>query len=713
MLSLWRPHKWLAIGLAAALTLRTVFTVILALSIKLIIDRVIEGDAGSSPAGIVALLIGGYVISAAAAVAAAYLRATAEARILADLRTRAFDHLQRLSFGYYARTRPGDILARFSTDVAAFTQGAVAKPTKALESLLALGLFLPVMIALEWRLTLLALVAMPVAIVFANRLTPDAAAALDHEKQLIAEVLDEVNENLVAQPVIRGYGLHLRAVARFRERIDRLRRGSTTAVFRVQLLAAASEFAVSFVQLATVGAGAALALNGDLEVGTLAAFVALLTEFTWETTVIGSDVLPEITKAGSGIRRINAFLAAGPVVTEALDPLPPPEITEAIRFENVDFSYQDDGELQLDGVTLNLPANATIAIVGASGSGKSTLLNLLLRFYDPASGRVLVDSIDLQEVDLAAYRSRIGVVFQDTFLFDISLGENLRLARPDASDVEMADAATQAGLADVIARLPNGLDTMVGQGGRQLSGGQRQRVGIARAVLRQPRLLLLDEVTSALDPSTEAAVAETIRQLRHDRTVLLITHRLQSVADADLVVLMQDGKPVEQGSFTELHAADGPFRHMWEKQAGFEISADGRAGQISAKRLGAIPLFADVDSQILADLAPEFVADHFVTGEDIFRQGEPADRFHIIVRGITEVIRGHGTDEIVIAHLDDGDFFGEMAFLDDAPRNATVRAVSPTLTLSLDRRQFDGLLESSFGAAEVVRRVAATRAEIR
>jgi ATP-binding cassette subfamily B protein len=711
ILALWRPHKWLGLALAIALVLRTLFTVILALSIKVIIDRVVDGDVGGSAGGIVALLVAGYLVSAGAAVTSGYLAARMAARILADVRTAGFEHLQRLSISYHTRALTGDILSRFSSDIAQLQRGVVTSPAKALRSILALALFLPVMLSLEWRLTVAALVAMPLAAILARRLTPDTGPVLDQEKQLVADVLDEVGENLAAQPVIRAYGLHHRAIERFQGRIGRLRAGSTTANFRIELLAAGSEFAVSFVQLAILGAGAFLALNGSLSPGALAAFVALLTEFTWEINVIGSDVLPQIAVAGSGIRRIDELLAAGPLVVETTNPVPAPELTEAIRFEDVAFGYEQDGELQLNEVTLDLPAASTIAIVGASGSGKSTLLSLLLRFYDPWRGRVILDSVDLRQVDLADHRSRLGVVFQDTFLFRASALENIRLARPDATDAEVAKAAVAAGLDDLLARLPEGIETLVGPGGRQLSGGQRQRIGIARAILRHPPLLLLDEVTSALDPTTEAAVSETLDILGRDRTVVSVTHRLQSVTNADLIIVMQDGKPVEQGSFHALQTAGGPFQEMWEKQAGFEISPDGRAGHITPKRLQAIPLFAEVDSSMLVVLADQFVPDHFVTGENIFREGDPADRFHVIARGVTEVIRANGQGEDVVAHLEDGDFFGEMALLDDAPRNATVRAVTPTLTLSLDRAQFEDLLRTSPDAAEIVRRVAARRAE--
>lgn len=707
--SLWRPHRWLALALSATLVLRAVFTVVLALSIKAIIDRVIEGDT-SSATGIVIVLVTGYVVSAGAAIAAGYLEALAGARILADLRTAVFEHLQRVSVGFHARASTGDIVARFSTDVAGMQSGAVKKPRQALQSLLAMLIFLPVMVALEWRLALVAALATPFAVVLANRATPSADGPLDTEKRLLAEVLDEVNENLTAQPVIRAFGLTHRAAARFRERVDELQQGSVTANFRVLLLSVVSQFAVSFVLLAVIALGAVLAFNGDLSAGDFAAFAALLTEFSWETTVIAGDVLPEIRKAGSGIRRVDELLAEETVTLESEGGAHPPDLDRSVRFENVVFGYGPDGERQLDGVSLELPAGTTVAVVGTSGSGKSTLLSLLLRFYDPDDGKVTIDSVDLRSLDVEAYRRRVGVVFQDTFLFNASLAENILIANAAATGAELEAAARRAGLGEMIDAWPEGIDTLLGPEGRRLSGGQRQRVGLARAILRSPPLLLLDEVTSALDPVTEAAVNETIAELGADRTVVRVTHRLQSVAGSDHIVVLHEGRPVEQGSFEGLRRGEGMFAEMLAKQTGFAISPDGRTGEITPERLRAIPLFADVDERLIRTLAAEFVADHFVESENIFAQGDPADRFHVIARGVTEVVRSDGAGEEIVAHLEDGDFFGEMALLDDAPRNATVRAVTPTLTLSLARREFESLLSASPGAAELVRRVAAERA---
>ena len=712
ILVLWAPHRLIGIALIVTMFLQTAFTVVLAIALKIVIDGVIDDQSSIDAGPVILMLLAAFVISASAAVAAGYMSALAGARILADVRTTAFDHLQLLTLGFYARAQVGDLLAHFSSDVAQLSQGVIKQPLAGLKALTALVFYVPVMALLEWRLTALTVVVMPIALYFSGRLAPDADSALDEEKLRIAHVLDEVHESLSAQPAIRAYGIGGRASLRFGGRIDRLLESSTRAEFRVNVLGTIAQFGIAIVQLLIVGLGAWLALNGDLAAGTLAAFVALLTEFTWETTVIGGEVIPEITKAGAGIRRIDDLLASGPVIEVSQSGGSPPLVTEAIRFENVTFGYDDSGEMQLHDLSLTLPAGGYVALVGPSGSGKSTLLSLIIRFYDPQSGVVSIDGTDLRTVARDDLRSGIGVVFQETFLFDATIGENISLANPEASPAEIEQAAAQAGLEELIEGFPEGLNELIGPRGRRLSGGQKQRVGIARALVRQPRLLLLDEMTSALDPSTEAEVNRTLEDVGSDRTIVSVTHRLRSVAAADLIVVLESGVVVETGSFEQLVEAGGLFAGMWEKQSGFTVSGDGRGAHIAPERLQLIPMFADFDQTHLAKLTHQFVSDHHVPDELVFSQGDPADRFYVIARGRVEVVRATDSGDMVLALLEDGDFFGEMALLDDSPRNASIRVVVPTVTLSLSREDFESLLVDSPRLAESVRAIAASRADL-
>lgn len=708
ILTFWRPHRRVGAGLIVTMLLQALFTVVVALSIKLIIDAVVGGDGEDSPALVISLLAGGFVAAAVAGIANGYLAARAGADILADVRTALFDQLQRLSIGFHRSAQVGDLISHFSTDTAQLSSGVIKKPLLGLKSLLAILFYLPVMFVLEPRLAVAAAITTPLAVFLVNRYSPDADSALDTEKQEIALVLNEVSENLRAQPVIRAFGLRRQSRDRFRQRISSLHAASSIADFRVQLAAALSEYSVALTQVAIVAFGAVLALGGSLEPGTLAAFVALLAEFTWEATVIGSDVLPEIRKASSGIRRIDALLA-NPAPTSSGESKLTPALVDAVRFDNVSFGYSNGGPLQLDSVSLSVEKDSFVAIVGASGSGKSTLLSLLLRFYDPTAGQISIDSIPLTELDAEAVRALSGAVFQETFLFNAPLRDNIVLAESGASDVDLSVVLESTGLIEVVRNLPEGLDTIIGVGGRQLSGGQAQRVGLARALLRNPPLLLLDEATSALDPSTEAAVLETIGRIRRGRTVVMVTHRLQTIVDADLIVVMRDGVVDEMGRFEDLLESGRAFSEMWSRQQGFVIGPDGRSASVTATRLAAIPLFSVLSERCLNQLAENFVAQQHAKGTVIFEEGDHGDRFFVIVRGVVEVSKRSGAGEEVIAHLEDGDFFGEMALLDATTRNATVEAVTPATTLSLDRDQFRAMIEGTPDMAAAVQAVAEAR----
>jgi ATP-binding cassette subfamily B protein len=658
---------------------------------------------------VIALLSGGFVAAAAAGIANGYLAAQAGADILADVRMALFDQLQRLSIGFHRRSQVGDLISHFSTDVAQLSGGVIKMPLRGLKSTLAILFYLPVMFVLEPRLAIAAAGAAPLAVYLVNRYSPDADSALDQEKQEIALVLNEVSENLRAQTAIRAFGLRRRARDRFRQRISSLHASSSIADFRVQLAAALSEYSVALAQVAIVALGAILALGGSLEPGTLAAFVALLVEFAWEATVIGRDVLPEVRKAWSGIRRIDALLA-NPAPTSSGEGNVTPALDDSVRFEKVSFGYSTGGDsLQLEDVNLSFDAGSYVAVVGASGSGKSTLLSLLLRFYDPTAGQILIDSVPLTELDAEGLRALTGVVFQETFLFNASLRDNIVLAENSVTDFDLELVLESTGLAEVVLNLPEGLDTIIGAGGRQLSGGQAQRVGLTRALLRNPRLLLLDEATSALDPSTEAAVVETIGRIRHGRTVVMVTHRLETVVDADLIVVMRNGQVDEVGQFEDLLESGRTFAEMWSKQRGFVVGRDGRSASVTADRLAAIPLFSVLSEESLNQIAGDFVAQQHAAETVIFEEGDLGDRFFVIVRGVVEVSKSSGDGEKVVAHLEDGDFFGEMALLDAATRNATVVAVTPTTTLSLDRDQFRAMIEGTPEMAVAVQAVADAR----
>jgi ATP-binding cassette subfamily B protein len=361
----------------------------------------------------------------------------------------------------------------------------------------------------------------------------------------------------------------------------------------------------------------------------------------------------------------------------------------------VSFSYTGEHK-NLDNVSFTIRRGAQVAIVGGSGSGKSTALGLIARFYDPDAGKVTIDGRDLRTGTLASLRGQMGVVFQESFLFNTTIRENIRHGRPDASDAEVEAAARAAEIHDLVVSLPDGYDTIVGERGGRLSGGQRQRVAIARAIVRDPALLLLDEATSALDPTTEAAVNGTLERLGRARTVVSVTHRLASTVGADQILVFERGRLVEQGTSSELLAHGGMYKRLWDKQQGLVISEDGARAGIEPERLRVVPVLAKLEDVMLAKLAKMFLSERVSEDRKVIREGDTTvDKFYIIARGKVAVLKRQpdGTD-VQVATLQDGDHFGEVALIKDAPRNATIRTLTPCIFLTLQRRQFMELIQS-------------------
>jgi ATP-binding cassette subfamily B protein len=298
-----------------------------------------------------------------------------------------------------------------------------------------------------------------------------------------------------------------------------------------------------------------------MSIGTLVAFESIFLSLCYALTYI-TQYMPTLAQAAGAAGHLQEVLREPPTVTDAPDAKPLPPFAREIEFRDVSFSYTGT-DTQLAGLSVRIPCGSFVAFVGGSGAGKSTVLNLLLRFYDPTSGAVRVDGHDLRDVTLDSLRGQTGIVFQESLLFNLSVRENIRLGHLAATDEQVEQAARLAEIHDAIVRLPHGYGTPVGERGGQLSGGQRQRIAIARALVRDPRILILDEATSALDPVTEAAIHDTLLRLRAGRTVIAVTHRLGTVTEADVLFVLDHGRLVESGRHEELLIRGGVYARLW------------------------------------------------------------------------------------------------------------------------------------------------------
>jgi ATP-binding cassette subfamily B protein len=631
-----------------------------------------------------------YFVQAPATVLREYLVARVGANVMNDIRYKMFSHLQDLSANFYARSRPGDIQSRFTNDLGVIEVAL----TRMLPLLVTLAVTfvasLVTAFVLEPLLALAVVAALPVLFVIPARFGRRASRAIPEQQRNKAMLSNTLQENIGAQQVVKAYGLQEMTLARFRAQLDQLGQSVARGSFLSALPGTSAALSVAFIHVVALAGGAFLVYRGALEVGTMASFQLLIAGVTGPLSSL-SSILQMLLQASAGMQRVDELLNERSQIVDAPDARPLGRLRREIRFEDVNFSYTGE-QVNLRDVDLSIPAGQSLAFVGPSGSGKSTVLNLIMRFYDPSTGAVTIDGQDLRGVTQESLRSQIGAVFQETFLYNATVRENIRLGKLDATDYEVERAAKAAEIHNFIMTLPRGYDTPVGERGGRLSGGQKQRIAIARALLHDPAILLLDEPTSALDPQTEAAINETVETLTEGRTVITVTHRLASVADADRIVVLERGRVVEQGAHEELLKGLGLYYRLWGQQNGFE--EDGR--QVEASRLRVIPFFKNLDGDLLSALADRFLRERRPEGAVIFREGEPGDKLYFVDRGEVEVAAtGPTGEERRLAVLRDGDYFGEMALLREAPREATVRARTPSVLLSLDRERFLELLRAA------------------
>ena len=496
------------------------------------------------------------------------------AHIISDVRKRLFGHVQDLPATYFGRTRHGEILSRFSVDLSAFESSAKTFTTSAVLPLLELIFGIVLLLYLSWQLALVVLLIFPIILIGPRIITPKAVQANYAQKLNESALLGMVQENIAAQAVIKAFSLQRKMFGVFSLRNDETRNRIASAAFLSTMVERTVSISVLLMHLAVLAVTGYLTAIGQISVGTFATFESAFWEVSYNIAHV-MHFIPVALTAAAGARHMQELLDEPTRGADRPDASDLPQITNNVTFDRVTFQYEGSKTPVLDNLSLELDVGKNIAVVGPSGSGKSTLLNLLLRLYEPNEGCISIDGLDIRKVTKESLRRSMAVVFQENMLFNMSIRENIRLGKEDATDKEVEDAARKAEIHRFIMSLPQKYDTPVGERGETLSGGQRQRLAIARAILRDPSVLLLDEATSALDQTTEAAINRTLFKVAKGRTMIWSTHRLTSVVEMDEIIVFSGGRAIERGTHAELLARKGAYRKLWDDQIHRHGAADG------------------------------------------------------------------------------------------------------------------------------------------
>jgi ABC-type multidrug transport system fused ATPase/permease subunit len=560
---LWAHRRTLAIGFVLMLIGRLAGFVLPASS-KFLIDTVIGEGRTELLVPLAAAAAVATLVQAVTSFGLARIVSVAAQRAIAEMRQAVQEHVLRLPVSYFDSTKSGVLISRIMNDPEGIRNLVGTGIVQLVGGLLTAAIALVLLLMLNWRLTLgtvslLVLFAGVMGYAF-KRLRPIFRA----RGEITADVTGRLAESLGGVRLVKVYVAEERERGIFKDGVERLLANIARTITGTSAVTAFSTLVAGGVGVLIIIVGGNAILAGTMTLGDLVFYVFLVGMMVAPLVQI-SSIGTQLTEAFAGLDRIREIQDVATEDAEDATRAPLGTLEGDVAFEDVTFSYES-GKTVLDRVSFHAPAGTTTALVGPSGAGKSTLIGLVMAFYRPGDGRILVDGLDLDEVRLRDYRRQLGVVLQDNFLFDGTIRDNIAFSKPDATDDEIRAAGRIAHVTEFVDRFEKGYDTIVGERGVKLSGGQRQRVAIARAIVADPRILILDEATSSLDSESEALIRDGLRSLRRGRTTFVIAHRLSTIQSADQILVIEDGSIAERGTHRELLRKGGVYRRLYEKQ---------------------------------------------------------------------------------------------------------------------------------------------------
>lgn len=559
---LFAPHRRALAVVTAIIVAISVVSMAQPFLVREVVDTAIPQQDVRLLLLVVAGMVGVAVVTSLLGVVQTWMSAQVGQEVMHTLRTRLFTHLQGQSLGFFTRSRAGEVQSRLINDVGGM-QGVVTTTATSIASNLTTAIATSVaMVALSWRLSLISLIVVPPAVWLTRKVALLRREITARQQAALADLHGHIEEGLSVSGIrlAKTMGTTRRDAARFTEvshdLIDLELRSQLAGRWRM----ATMQIVFAAVPAAIYLAAGLPATSGGMTIGTLIAFTTLQAGI-FRPLMGLLNVGAQWVSSMALFSRVFEYLDLQPEILPPTDPvdLDPATVRGEVRLDGVSFRYAGADRDALAGVSVDVPAGSSLALVGHTGSGKSTFAALVARLHDPAAGRVTIDGVDVRDLDPEVLASIVGVVSQETYLVHASIRENLLLAAPEATDADLWQALAAAQVADLVASLPDGLDTIVGSRGYRFSGGEQQRIAIARTVLRDPRVLVLDEATSALDNETERALQTALETLAQGRTTITIAHRLSTVEDADQIVVLDEGAVVERGSHAELLERDGAY----------------------------------------------------------------------------------------------------------------------------------------------------------